>query len=434
MTVTTVFAVVIMSVPLAAAALCADRLLALLRRPRRHVWTAALLLTVLLPLTAPWRTARQERAEAGTTQVQGAAHTRELVESAMAGTAAWRQRLESYEGTLTVGWGAASTATALFYACGMVVLRRRRRHWRTQRLSDTEVLVSRSLGPAVTGLRSPRVVVPEWVLRLDAATVDFVLRHELEHIRVRDPWRAHASLLAAILMPWNPMVWWTLRRLRLAMEIDCDARVIAATTGAGAIQDYGHVLLTLAGRIGRQPILPLAAIARPRSAISRRLSAMAAPPPRRPRTQAAATALAAPVCLLAACSAGVPDAPVSPDESAATRVTADGQSDEPVTADAGDVVDVDTSGLVRPRAVFRPRPVYTPRAMREKIQGTVWLESVVTPEGRVRDVRVVRSLDRDHGLDSNAVAAARQWVFEPGMLDGRPVPVRVDIEMEFRIR
>ncbi|MCH9011413.1 MAG: energy transducer TonB [Chloroflexi bacterium] len=41
--------------------------------------------------------------------------------------------------------------------------------------------------------------------------------------------------------------------------------------------------------------------------------------------------------------------------------------------------------------------------MRAKVQGTVWLEVVVLPDGSVGDVRVDRSLDRDFGLDAEAV-------------------------------
>jgi TonB family protein len=58
---------------------------------------------------------------------------------------------------------------------------------------------------------------------------------------------------------------------------------------------------------------------------------------------------------------------------------------------------------------------------------------VVTVDGTVTDVRIVRSLDGRLGLDEEAVKAARQWRFRPGLLNGQPVAVRITIELLFSI-
>ena len=79
------------------------------------------------------------------------------------------------------------------------------------------------------------------------------------------------------------------------------------------------------------------------------------------------------------------------------------------------------------------RPRYTPEALRDKIQGTVVLEVVVTSEGRPSQIRVVRPLDRG-GLDEEAVATVAQWRFEPGRLAGTPVDVLVTVMLDFMIR
>jgi TonB family protein len=63
----------------------------------------------------------------------------------------------------------------------------------------------------------------------------------------------------------------------------------------------------------------------------------------------------------------------------------------------------------------------------------VWLELVVTREGRAGQVRVARSLDPG-GLDEEAIDAVRQWQFEPGRLAGAPVDVVVTVVMDFVIR
>jgi TonB family protein len=58
---------------------------------------------------------------------------------------------------------------------------------------------------------------------------------------------------------------------------------------------------------------------------------------------------------------------------------------------------------------------------------------VVTVDGTVTDVRIVRSLDGRLGLDEEAVKVARQWRFRPGLLNGQPVAVRITIELSFSI-
>ncbi|HEY7790636.1 MAG TPA: TonB family protein [Vicinamibacterales bacterium] len=92
------------------------------------------------------------------------------------------------------------------------------------------------------------------------------------------------------------------------------------------------------------------------------------------------------------------------------------------------------NGVDLPRVLQEVRPQYTSDAMRAKIQGTVWLECVVEPNGSVGNVRVVRSLDSVYGLDNEAMKAARQWRFAPGTKDGHPVPVLVTIELTFTLR
>jgi len=58
----------------------------------------------------------------------------------------------------------------------------------------------------------------------------------------------------------------------------------------------------------------------------------------------------------------------------------------------------------------------------------------VHPDGRVGEIRIVRSLDRSSGLDAQAVAAANDWRFLPGRRHAKPVAVRVTIELAFHLR
>ncbi|MEZ5318472.1 MAG: TonB family protein [Vicinamibacterales bacterium] len=91
------------------------------------------------------------------------------------------------------------------------------------------------------------------------------------------------------------------------------------------------------------------------------------------------------------------------------------------------------SGVSNPTLLRKEDPKYTSEAMRAKIQGEVWLDVIVMPDGTVGDVRVARSLDRTFGLDQEAMKAAKLWRFKPGMFQGRAVPVQVTLILEFRL-
>ena len=92
------------------------------------------------------------------------------------------------------------------------------------------------------------------------------------------------------------------------------------------------------------------------------------------------------------------------------------------------------NGVSPPSLLREVTPQYTAEALRAKIQGTVWLEAVVLPDGTVGDVRVTKSLDPVFGLDQQAMDAARQWRFSPGTRFGEPVPVLVVLELYFILR
>jgi periplasmic protein TonB len=91
-------------------------------------------------------------------------------------------------------------------------------------------------------------------------------------------------------------------------------------------------------------------------------------------------------------------------------------------------------GVTAPQVVREVKPVYTESAKKERIQGTVAMDVVIQADGSVGDVAVTRSLDKQHGLDDEAVKAVKQWRFAPGKKDGKAVPVLVEIEMSFTLK
>jgi periplasmic protein TonB len=89
------------------------------------------------------------------------------------------------------------------------------------------------------------------------------------------------------------------------------------------------------------------------------------------------------------------------------------------------------NGVSIPRAIYSPEPEFSEEARRSKYQGEVTLLATIGADGRTRDLVVVRSLGM--GLDEKAIEAVRTWRFEPGMKDGRPVAVQMNIIVNFHL-
>ena len=89
------------------------------------------------------------------------------------------------------------------------------------------------------------------------------------------------------------------------------------------------------------------------------------------------------------------------------------------------------NGISPPVAIYAPDPDYSEEARKVKHQGTVILNVIVGPDGRVHSPRVVRSLGL--GLDEKAVEKVLVWKFDPAKKDGRPVAVEMNIEVSFNL-
>lgn len=92
------------------------------------------------------------------------------------------------------------------------------------------------------------------------------------------------------------------------------------------------------------------------------------------------------------------------------------------------------NGVENPVRLREQKPQYTPEAMRAKIQGTVELEAVIGTDGKVTEVRVIRSLDKVFGLDEQARKAVLATPFIPCKKQGTPVPCLVVFELQFTLR
>ena len=75
---------------------------------------------------------------------------------------------------------------------------------------------------------------------------------------------------------------------------------------------------------------------------------------------------------------------------------------------------------------------YPELARKAGIEGTVYVQFVVSKQGVPKDIHVVRGIGG--GCDQSAINAIKKARFTPGMQRGRPVPVRMSIPVRFQLQ
>jgi beta-lactamase regulating signal transducer with metallopeptidase domain len=273
------------------AALALERVAAWRGLPRRGLWAAALVLSVALPALAVLmpKQAIVPAAFMPEPSPSSAAALNGVAQAFRAPDAVAPTKLKSPPAQrhlslstsvaqlLGTVWLAASAGLLILYGLLWLRLRTAARYWRCERINGQEVWVTEALGPAVYGLIKPVILMPRWALEAPSSARAVVLAHEQEHIAARDPALLLLGLILVVVAPWNVPLWWQLRRLRFAIEVDCDARVL----GRGAEpRAYGEVLLAIGERRTFTPVGAIA-LTEPASQLLRRIRIMTAQLPRR---------------------------------------------------------------------------------------------------------------------------------------------------------
>jgi bla regulator protein blaR1 len=171
-------------------------------------------------------------------------------------------------------WIVVSAALLAALVLNGVQLVWHKRRWRTGAIAGISVYIARDVGPAVVGLLRPRIVVPDWLLEASPSRQVMVLTHEQSHLAAHDPQVLTVALFLLVLMPWNLPLWWQLHRLRYAIEVDCDARVLKAGLDTG---QYGETLIDVSQRPSGY-IGSVAAMSESRSFLEERLTIMVRDP------------------------------------------------------------------------------------------------------------------------------------------------------------
>ncbi len=362
------------------AALAAERGLRVLRMPTRMSWALALAIAACWPVVAPLvLTPVPHDPGVFAPSSDSARYPRSLpTETAVvlpSILARWYERLDP---TLLVLWSATSALLLVQVVLALRTLYRVRRRARVAQVDGEHVLVDQSLGPAVIGLLKPTIVIPSWLLEFDHALRALVLRHEREHCRARDPAMVWLSVATTTMLPWNLPLWWMARRLRIAMEIDCDARTLR---GSGDRTQYARLLVLIAQHHASARFVPL--LSNSSSHLRRRISAMYHSPVRYPGIRAAIALSVAMLAVAGACSSRIASNLTSPSpvvaESAAPVAIPTIDTPTPVVPPYFDF-QVDTPAAMAPGSVG---PRYPTAQRAAGVAGTVLVQFVVNTDGSV---------------------------------------------------
>lgn len=309
-------------------------------------------------------------------------------------------------------WLCASLAIGVRLFLASLTLERLTRTWRHGDVAGTPVWISERYGPAVVGLAEPEIIVPRSIASLPPQEQQLAIAHELEHIAGRDQWLVRGAALAVAAVPWNPFVWNAVRRLRSAIEIDCDSRVLRKTPN---VDEYASLVLTVASWPRQSPSGALALGETVLAHLEHRLRLMTTKRASRQLVRAVLLLTGAITLAVYGCDVAVnierPDRNEVHrlDRVVTTAVTTptpyfEFQVDKPVTIAPGSAA-----------------PRYPDILRQAGIEGEVLAQFVVNADGQA-DVRTFKALTSSHDLFAQAVQYALPHMkFTPGEVRGRRV-------------
>jgi len=127
--------------------------------------------------------------------------------------------------------------------------------------------------PALAGTFAPVVLLPVWLAEEGSAEqVDWALRHELTHWRMRDPWAGVVRQALQTLFFFHPVAWWVGKRWEEAAERACDRALVTTREDAARYAERLYEMLVKAGA-RRRPALASGLFAT-RTQIGRRVAAL----------------------------------------------------------------------------------------------------------------------------------------------------------------
>ena len=437
----------LVSALLGLAALASERALGHFRKPVRWAWFAAIVGSLAAPIVAflfP-----------GLFPGNAAAPTRPPVElAALADPASTALVLNPLQGQESAaGLGLAAIGTVLGWVWILLVaamlahlarvyrrLRLEMRAWTSGQVLGEPVMIARDRGPAVVGIGRSVVVMPQWISALEERLLRLVFLHEREHQRAGDHRLFTVGIAALVLMPWNPLLWWQVSRLRLAIEFDCDRRVLARGESP---QDYADALIAVGSRVSA-PLLTAAAFAERKPAVERRLRRMTEPLARRRVLRSLGASGVAMLAIVFLLGCPTPEnslnAPEPPTAATAPAEALEGELPPVPGVEAGaraerpTFIPFDTDPILQNagEVMATLKAAYPEDLKAAGLGGRVELWLYLDESGAVRNQEIKTTSGAD-AFDLAAAEVARTMRFDPAMNRGQPTDVWISQWVTFQV-
>lgn len=401
----------------------AERLLLSFGRGARIAWAASMLLTALVPvgalavgeqfLTLGAISAVDQAIAEGLVAVSGQAVTY---------TPGGEYRLATdYHLWIAGFWVACTGLTLTWLSWSARRLRRASDDWLPSDGGEEDCYITPSLGPGVTGVVRQRILLPQWVMGLSAEEQEMILSHEREHIRAGDNPLLAAGFGLVVLFPWILPLWWQFRRMRVAVELDCDRRVVRQ---CGDPRRYGELLIRVAQG---STLLPVAPFSTRSSPLRRRIRNLF--PDRGRRRHLTMTAAGLAMCAVVVITLALP----VPTARANWKLL---RLDVPVVREtiSPDLSEYEEKPeLLNPEEVSRAIERAYPEGLRERgVEGEVGLLVHITDRGTVDQVRLQDPSPHEE-FNRAATGAAGIGQYRPAREQGRPVDIWAYVTVQFRI-
>jgi len=272
--------------------------------------------------------------------------------------------------------------------------------------------------PFTCGLRRPVVVLTVREVNCAPDQTRRILLHELAHVGRLDVAANAIARWATVLFWFNPLVWIAARQMHREEERACDDQVLQFGESAA---DYAELLLNYARTLRQQlTLLPEGIMFIRAQSLRARIHSLLDP---RPRVRAASGVLLTGIVAVALGSALLLSCVRTP--------TAEQKAAETPRADAAPSPEEFIAVDEMPEFVTSVQPEY-PKALADAhINGSVWIRALVAIDGTVAEARVVNPNQHEE-FNTAAIAAAYKSEFKPARKDGKPVPVWVTYQVQFR--